>query len=124
MRAHELAAVSLGRLKSSPQTLMPFVSIGALGESLRATSGTVSESAFRAESEESSIGMSVLEMVACAVVEPWPVADTSLDIRVLQRPTLVQPKVPNSLSTTLNTGFNSFDSRGKTNHFHIRFSYD
>jgi hypothetical protein len=41
--------------------------------------------------------MSVLEMAAGAVEEPRPVTDPSLDIRVLQRPTLVQPKVPKPL---------------------------
>ncbi len=38
--------------------------------------------------------MSVLEMAAGAVEEPRPATDPSLDIRVLQRPTLVQPKAP------------------------------
>ncbi len=41
--------------------------------------------------------MPVLEMAAGAVEEPRPVTDPSLDIRVLQRPTLVQPKVPKPL---------------------------
>ncbi len=51
VRAYELAAVSLGLLMSSPQTMMPSVSYGALVEDLSATSGTVSESAFHAESD-------------------------------------------------------------------------
>ncbi len=41
--------------------------------------------------------MSVLEMAAGVVEGPLPVTDPSLDIRVLQRPTLVQPKVPKPL---------------------------
>ncbi len=41
--------------------------------------------------------MSVLEMAAGAVEEPRPATDPSLDIRVLQRPALVQPKVPKPL---------------------------
>jgi hypothetical protein len=41
--------------------------------------------------------MSVLEMAAGAVEEPRPVTDTSLVIGVIQRPTIVQPKVPKPL---------------------------